>query len=222
MPLDSLPFPARAARLLTAALVSACDGTINREATLTDHEVLSIDACQRVVLSGVRPATPDGKPREQVFCAEPSPDAIVARASYLNAINIPVNGQEVGVSAGLGELAGSIGLRTQTIQLLRDGYYRVCEAYLNGAIDDRTYEAIFDHIDTFMITLVALEAVTGVVAVPAVALAATGQEGDQGNGGGTASTISIEDITAQPATLAAHQTEAVAKIVTAYLKRRRP
>ena len=36
----------------------------------------------------------------------------------------------VGGTSSTSESVASIGLRTQTIQLLRDAYYRLCEAFL--------------------------------------------------------------------------------------------
>ena len=44
-----------------------------------------------------------------------------------------------GLGASSSETSASIGLRTQTITLLRDGLYRLCEAYMNGAVDEIQY-----------------------------------------------------------------------------------
>ena len=58
--------------------VAACTGTIYRTTELGGHSVLSIDARQRVVVSRM-------VGEKHIFCAEPSPDAIVAQASYATA-----------------------------------------------------------------------------------------------------------------------------------------
>jgi hypothetical protein len=57
----------------------------------------------------------------------------------------------------------NIGLRTPTIQLLRDGMYRLCEAYMNGAIDRSRYTVLINRYQQMMIGLVAIEQLTGVV-----------------------------------------------------------
>ena len=57
-------------------------------------------------------------------------------------------------SASLNEAVAATGLRTQTIQLLRDGLYRACEAYLNGAIDEFGHALLLNKYDETMVSLV--------------------------------------------------------------------
>jgi len=71
--------------------------------------------------------------------------------------NVAVAEKEVGGRAALAESAGALGPRTQTIQLLRDGLYRACEAYMNGVISSNDYRRILVAYDEILITLVALE-----------------------------------------------------------------
>jgi hypothetical protein len=124
-----------------------------------DESSYSLDAKQRVVLSF---ASQDGNGRTgRYVCAEPSPDALSAIAAS-GALEAQVAGQGGGAaSASLHEAVASMGLRTQTIQLLRDGLYRACEAYLNGAIDEFGYALLLSKYDDSMISLVAIDGLTG-------------------------------------------------------------
>ena len=218
---------------LSMTAVSACDGTIHRSTNLGGVSVLSLDARQRIVVVGKRLDTrpvkmPDGTTvnkefERTVICAEPSPDAIVAQATIL-AGRAGSGEAAAAVAAGLSEGAGSIGLRTQSIQLLRDGYYRICEAYLNGAISDNAYKTIVEQIDQFMIVLVAIEAVTGVVVAPAVTVSPSGQvsvgkEGDLSASSAPAQAI-IKEVQAKSDKLSDAQVAAVTSIVHAYLRHR--
>lgn len=212
--------------LLVAILfVAGCaNSTIFRKTDLAGYNLLSLDAKQRLVISGVRP---DGR---RVICAEPSPDAIVAQASYL-AASATRDAANTALGAGQSESAASIGIRTQTIQLLRDGYFRICEAYLNGAIDDDVYLQVICHIDTFMVALVAIQAIGGVVAAPTVAISggtfntnatAGGTDGAGTDGDGTNAQpgTTFGTITANTTGLNKDQAEAINKIVFEYEQRR--
>jgi hypothetical protein len=121
-----------------------------------DESSYSLDAKQRVVLSL---ASEEGRSRTgRYVCAEPSPDALSAIAAP-GALEAQVAGQGGGAaSVSLNEAVASMGLRTQTIQLLRDGLYRACEAYLNGAIDEFGYALLLNKYDDSMISLVAIDA----------------------------------------------------------------
>ncbi|GJH13347.1 hypothetical protein CBA19CS11_30935 [Caballeronia novacaledonica] len=55
-----------------------------------------------------------------------------------------------------------LGRRLATTQLLRDGVYRLCEAYANGAISSQEYALVLSRYGDTMVTLLAIEAVTGV------------------------------------------------------------
>jgi hypothetical protein len=66
----------------------------------------------------------------------------------------------------------SIAMRTQTIQLLRDGLYRACEAYMNGAIDQHQYNVLLLNIDRLMVTLLGVDGIAGTHTVPPVSISA--------------------------------------------------
>ena len=59
-----------------------------------------------------------------------------------------------------------LGERLATVQLLRDGLYRACEAFANGAISDATYAMIVSKIDDTMVTMLASEVAGGAFGRP--------------------------------------------------------
>ena len=157
----------------TALLLAACQppGVIHKTSRLGEHNVLAVDANQRLVLEGVV----DG---ERIVCTEPSPDAVAAHAAQLAATaNATLaNGQAAGASlaAGYSQSVASLAMRTQTIQVLRDGYFRLCEARMNNLIDKANYQVIVAFIDEFIATVAAIEAIGGTVQVAPIAVYAGG------------------------------------------------
>ena len=99
-------------------------------ADLSDGSSMVMDVKQRVIVSG------DGgdKRGNRVICAEPSPDALSAIAAQYSLGSTRASGNDIALTAAQQETAVNIGLRTQSIQLLRDSLYRLCEGYLSGAI----------------------------------------------------------------------------------------
>lgn len=128
-----------------------------------------IDAKLRAIISAKRGVIgSDGFPKigrngrpvtDLAICAEPSPDALQATVSMLG---IKVSGEKA-LESLFSEEAASIGLRTQTIQLLRDAYYRLCEAYLNDGIDAIAYDVLQRRFQNQIIALLAVEQLTGAV-----------------------------------------------------------
>jgi hypothetical protein len=149
----------------------------HKTSKLGEFNVLSVDANQRLVLEG----NVNG---QRVICAEPSPDAISANAAAVAAkakLVAPTEGTLAGGSADAGFAAGysqsvaSIAMRTQTIQVLRDGYFRLCEAHMNGLLDKEDYQFISAFIDEFITTVAAIEAIGGSVQVAPVIVTANQQ-----------------------------------------------
>jgi hypothetical protein len=66
-------------------------------------------------------------------------------------------------------------MRTQTIQLMRDGYFRLCEGYLNGVVTDDEYRLIIDNVDTFLLVILAIDTLGGGGRAPVVAVTAGGK-----------------------------------------------
>ncbi|MEM9055315.1 MAG: hypothetical protein AAGB16_08310 [Pseudomonadota bacterium] len=115
-----------------------------------------IDAEQRAVLSNRRPDK-----NLRVVCAEPAPDALSAIAAQAG-VSVSDLSTAVSAEGGVSEAAANIGLRTQTIQTLRDGFYRVCESYMNG-LSEEQYSIMLRRFQTNMIALLAIEQLTGAV-----------------------------------------------------------
>src|SRR5437879_539384 len=122
----------KARALLLSAILPICAAcanfeTLSRSTHLPHHgRAIHLDAPQRLVYSDKRGH----------ICAEPSPDALQAYASSLGAgISVPSYGA-ASFAQALQASSGSIGLRTQSITLMRDALYRICEASHNGSLAD--------------------------------------------------------------------------------------
>ena len=136
---------------------------------------VTMDAKQRVVLVGMR----DGK---RIVCAEPSPDALSAFASSI-AANANLSADTLGsiaapsvgggVSTANAEQAAYIGARNATIQMLRDGLYRACEAYLNETLDEFGYAVILANYGRLMGGLLMVEGLTRPQPTPPVIIGAS-------------------------------------------------
>jgi hypothetical protein len=109
------------------------------------------------------------RPR-RVTCAEPSPDVAKAFSSSFNVgTSIVARGLPSGItpevalaiSRSQAEALAQLGERLATIQLLRDGLFRACEAFANGAISDTTYAVILSRYDDTMITMLLGEFAAG-------------------------------------------------------------
>lgn len=76
---NDIPYQAKAGRVavviagVSLALAACTGSTIHKRSSLGDVQTLSLDAKQRLVVSG---KDPEG---DRILCAEPSPDALVAR-----------------------------------------------------------------------------------------------------------------------------------------------
>ena len=187
---------------------------------------VSVDAKQRLVIAIERkmPGEAQGK---TIVCAEPSPDAFRALAASGGA-NVALAGKEIGGSGGMAEHAGALAMRTQTIQLLRDGLYRACEAYMNGAIDEGMYQRIIAGYDEVLITLVALEGMGRQPVGPLPSLgtksagnqtnpAASGETGGTGSStSGSAESIATTTVVPQGTVIEKHTAEMMHAIVRDY------
>ena len=209
---------------LAAVLMAGCaDSTIHKQANIGGVDTLSLDAKQRLMLVGTRP---DGY---RVTCTEPSPDALVARAA-VPAASGPVNnptsiGGSGGVSGGSTESAGSIGFRDHTIQMLRDGYFRLCEAYMNGALTPRQYEHMITNADTFMVVVSALQVLGSNPVAPALAIQAGSVSGAAPRDGTPSAQITqsgpgIAIGTVAGSNMSAENAKVAAQIVRDYLRYR--
>jgi hypothetical protein len=142
-------------------------GITNKEASgLAIH----LDAPQRLVFS-----------KPGFICAEPSPDALQAYASSLGfGVNIP-GSAAAEVAQALATSAGSIGLRTQSITLMRDHLYRICEAYYNRAITELDVAQLLRRSQDMTLGVLAIEQLTGAVAARQVMIAKSANADVSGN-----------------------------------------
>lgn len=162
-------------RLLTCLcatyLVTGCAYLTTYQADLGSPSTgVSLDAKQRVVL--VR-----GSGETRRVCAEPSPDALSALGASLGASILGENSSTKQIAAALGETSASIGLRTTSIQLMRDAMYRACEAYLSGGITAQEYADLQGHSQTLVVGLLAIEQLTGAVQAQQVAVVSNAAAG---------------------------------------------
>jgi hypothetical protein len=147
-------------------VVTACVPHIHDRFDVDSDTGATLDAQQRLVI-----VTHHGGPNhdETRVCAEPSPDAMSAIAGA-----IAGKGGDAQITASLSgalsQTAASIGIRTPTIQLLRDGLYRACESYLNDAIDKGEYQVVLRNFDRVMVALLAIDAAGGFPHPPPVTI----------------------------------------------------
>jgi len=135
--------------------------TVDRSTDLPDGgKAVHLDAPQRVAI-----ADKLGK-----VCAEPSPDALQAYASSLGAGLQPPNAAAISIAQALSTNAGSIGLRTQSITLMRDALYRICEEYKNGSLSRGSVHVLMERYQDLTMGILAIEQLTGAVAAPQVTL----------------------------------------------------
>lgn len=167
-------------------ILSACDrtGVIFKELNVNDGTGVTVGARQRAILVKANAGRKGyhgmkghaGQGGRDIVCAEPSPDAMAAIASSLSLQGSVQGGgaapgkAQGGLASSIAESAASIGLRSQTIQLLRDQLYRACEAYMNGAIAEFQYNAIINNMDRVIISALAVDALGGSPVAPAVAI----------------------------------------------------
>lgn len=153
-------------------LVFVTAGCHSESFDVTDGESRLVEAKHRAVLSVKRSVIgsegqlvldDEGDPVESVsVCAEPSPDALKSSALELGG-----KASKEGVDAALeavfkrSETQQYVGLRTQTIQLLRDAYFRLCEAFMNDGIDAIAYDVLQRRFQSQIIALLAVEQLTG-------------------------------------------------------------
>ncbi len=97
------------------------------------------------------------------FCAEPSPDALAAYAAAIG-LSASVPAEVAGSLTQSGSSsAASVGLRTQSITLMRDGLYRMCEAYANGQLSPAQVMTFLSRSQDLTAVVLAVEQLTGPV-----------------------------------------------------------
>ncbi len=205
----------RSLALLTSApfilfFLSACANlnTINRTTYLEDKtaKAVHLDVQQRLLVVNNM-----GK-----YCAEPSPDALAAFATAVGlGASAPTSGSKSFAGGGQ-STASSIGLRTQSITLMRDALYRMCEAYSNGAIGDAQVVTLLNRSQNLTAVILAVEQLTGAVAANQAAL--TGSSGSSGFATALENSKLLAEATAHEARLLSILDEVKAQKATADMK----
>lgn len=148
--------------ILASVLLFSCETS---KFSVEKQESMVIDASKRVIFV-TEYERPNGK-REKRICAEPSPDAIASLTAQLAAKGSVPQGPSVELAAAFQRSVASIGLRTQTIQVLRDLLYRACEARINGLFVKDQVPGVLAGIDDLIVGLVAIDGMTQMQATPA-------------------------------------------------------
>jgi len=146
--------------------VSGCANlnTVNRSKDLpTGGKVIHLDIQQRLLIANAA-----GQ-----YCAEPSPDGLAAFAAALGVSASNPASQALSASGSGNSNAASIGLRSQTITVMRNAMYRVCEAYSNGYIGVAQVPTLMGRSRDLTAVVLAIEQLTGPVTAQQVALTNT-------------------------------------------------
>ena len=144
--------------LLLCLLLSAGCGAnfhaINQGFDMSDGHVHLVDIKERAIVSKRKPGSGD-----LIVCSEPSADALSTLASqYSGNVTTPRVG--VDLSAATLENATYVGLKTASIQLLRDQSYNLCQDYMNGVISSEGYNILIRRNQKIMSAILAIDQLT--------------------------------------------------------------
>lgn len=174
--------------LCLAGGLPACNGpTLRVTPNMGDLHAIATSADVRLVLTKpVDPVDADYVRPKTITCAEPSPDmARIVTEALGSSSSLSVKGKLPGsptpeqlnatmaLSKSHAEAIAQMTERLATIQLLRDGLYRACEAYANGAISSTTYAIILSRFDKMMVTMLFGELAAGNFGRPLATLTGT-------------------------------------------------
>ena len=143
--------------LLLAFTLTGCANlnTIGRTTNLNTSEAKAIhlDVKQRLAFGNA-----------EKFCAEASPDALSAFSTGAGfAQGIPSAGNSTSANLAGQESSSSIGLRTQSIALQREIFYRICEAGYNNKISNAQIGVLMARSQDLTSVVLAVEQLTGAV-----------------------------------------------------------
>jgi hypothetical protein len=150
------------------------DYSVTKASGLAIH----LDAPQRLVYSK------DGR-----VCAEPSPDALQAIATSQGLSLLTPSKVTLDLANALSTNAGSIGLRTQSITLMREIFYRICEAAYSGLLPDFEVTQMIRRSQDLTLGVLAIEQLTGTVKAQQVAISPNANADASGNLAATQETL---------------------------------
>ncbi len=159
--------------IFSAFLLSGCTwgnwNSIHRTPNITDGTSQIVDAKQRFVLTYKVPSNDPHGVARYISCAEPSPDVFsVFAASGELSVNAGTEGGSGSFVSS--ETGASLLNRTPIIQAQRDIYFRLCEAYANGAIDEIDLMIGQRHNQTSLVGMLAIEEMNALAKSPPVVI----------------------------------------------------
>ena len=204
------------ALVLSLTLLSGCANmqTVGRTTHLSGEKVIrDFDAEQNEIGSTLEASSGiavhlDAQQRAIIqagarYCAEPSPDAMAAYAASLGLGGSLSGSDAVTATSALSSAAANIGLRTQSIQLMRDALYRLCEAVNNDQITKSDMAMLLRRSQDLTAVVVAVEQLTGAVVAQQAILTSNSQAT------ATASLVANQQILAQMEDQVADRQQAV-------------
>jgi hypothetical protein len=162
--------------VVVAFALSGCANfsSLHRKLNTSEGRGVLVDIKQRAILASTRLEN-DKDPAagsHSIVCAEPSPDALSAYAVDLATQASLATGHSFRGGFNSAESSAFVGLRTQSIQLLRDQFFRACEAYLNKAASAGEYNFLIRRYQKQTAALLAIEQLTSMVSAPATTVTA--------------------------------------------------
>ena len=139
----------------TGLLLGACADSMSRTTSLSDDPpandalAIALDARQRLVMVG----------RTGIYCTEPNPETMAAYAAALGS-GAGLQADGAGAGGSPSDIA-SIGLRTQSVTLMRDALYRLCEATANSKVSPLTAAQLLQQSQNLQAAIVAVEQLGG-------------------------------------------------------------
>jgi len=138
----------------------------------SNGQAIALDIKQRAIFSMPRKVASNGvEVSSVVVCAEPSSDALAVNSVGGGLGVTGTSGPQVQGALATGESAASVGLRTQSIQLLRDGLFSNCMSYLGGGLAPDEFYELQRRSQNFTLGLLAIEQLTGAVKAQQATLA---------------------------------------------------
>jgi hypothetical protein len=209
--------------LMSGAMLAVTTGctefwtsTVSRTRPMHSGDVLMTTA-------DLRQTTRQQMPGGVITCAEPSPDVAKIAAAAMDAsasgsASSAGNAISPALAASLAtsrsEALAQLGQRIATVQLLRDGMFRACEAFSNGAIDRSAYSAILSRYDKLMITMLLGEFASNTT-TRIMPVTLTSSSDSEGTADATAGVPAVAPVAAAPAEGAAAAQPAAASDGTA-------
>jgi len=218
--------------ILVGVISVGCSGAVFKQFSIDGEDSsVSVDARQRVILVTNQSGPDDKGQYRKVVCAEPSPDAMVALAASAS-LSVGDGTKKIGAGGSLSEAVANISQRTQTIQLLRDGLFRACEAYMNGIVGKAEYHSIVLGYDDFVVTILAIDGITGAgQSPPTIVIGGTASTGNSKKDNNTATNTVATDasagikneinVTTSSTPVSDSHVKEIAKILKAYYAQQR-